>query len=215
MKKLFEFLKRKYFFGLNLYFSPEIKNELVAQPFYIQALVCGLRILYEIDSKKILGYILFTILHLLSMYELGYLCLIWKENCKGKIYTNTYRTINIVLLFGSFLAKIPGYFLLIVCATICGFASLVLMKKIQDFEDTIVILKNKYAHLLIVRILGKIPYNPATIINILAMFLAIIAINTLPINILYRFIISVIYGLFIPFIVAMANDGMNFYEALF
>lgn len=215
MKKLFEFLKRKYFLGLNLYFSTEIKTELVAQAFYIQVLVCGLRILYEIDSKKILGYILFTILHLLSMYELGYLCLIWKGNCKEKIYTNTYRTINIVLLLGSFLAKIPGYFLLIVWATICGFASLVLMKKIQDFEDTIVTLKNKYAHLLIVRILGKIPYNPVTIINILAMFFAIIAINTLPINILYRFIISVIYGLFIPFIVVMANDGMNFYEALF
>ncbi len=46
------------------------------------------------------------------------------------------------------------------------------------------------------------------------MIFAIIAINTLPISIIYRFIISIIYGLSIPFIVVMADDGMSFYEAM-
>lgn len=214
MKKLFDFLKRKYYFGLKWYISPGIEEEFIAQVFYIQALICGLRILYQIDYQKILGYITFTTIHILSMYILGYLSSLWELDPKEEIFTNIYRTINIVLAIGAIFAKVPCYILLIGGATICGFASFILMEKVDDFEDTFVTLKNRYAHTLFGRIFGKIPYNPIVIIDFLSIILAIIAINTLPISIIYRFAISVVYGLSIPFIVVMADDGMNFYEAM-
>ena len=88
------------------------------------------------------------------------------------------------------------------------------MGKIDDFENTLVTWKNRYAHTLFVRIFDKIPYKPIALIDFLSMIFAIIAINTLPISIIYRFIISIIYGLSIPFIVVMADDGMSFYEAM-
>ena len=205
MKRLFDFLMRKYYFGLKWYASSGIEEELIAQVFYIQALICGLRILYQIDPQKILGYITFTIFHILSMYILGYLSSLWELDPKEEIFTNTYRTVNIVLAIGSILAKVPCYILLIVGAT---------MEKIDDFENTLVTWKNRYAHTLFVRIFDKIPYKPIALIDFLSMIFAIIAINTLPISIIYRFIISIIYGLSIPFIVVMADDGMSFYEAM-
>ena len=198
MKRLFDFLMRKYYFGLKWYASSGIEEELIAQVFYIQALICGLRILYQIDPQKILGYITFTIFHILSMYILGYLSSLWE----------------LVLAIGAILAKVPCYILLIVGATICGFVSFILMEKIDDFENTLVTWKNRYAHTLLVRIFDKIPYKPIALIDFLSMIFAIIAINTLPISIIYRFIISIIYGLSIPFIVVMADDGMSFYEAM-
>ena len=134
MKRLFDFLMRKYCFGLKWYASSGIEEELIAQVFYIQALICGLRILYQMDPQKILGYITFTIFHILSMYILGYLSSLWELDPKEEIFTNTYRTVNIVLAIGSILAKVPCYILLIVGATICGFASFILMEKIDDFE---------------------------------------------------------------------------------
>lgn len=214
MKRLFDFLMRKYYFGLKWYASSGIEEELIAQVFYIQALICGLRILYQIDPQKILGYITFTIFHILSMYILGYLSSLWELDPKEEIFTNTYRTVNIVLAIGAILAKVPCYILLIVGATICGFVSFILMEKIDDFENTLVTWKNRYAHTLFVRIFDKIPYKPIALIDFLSMIFAIIAINTLPISIIYRFIISIIYGLYIPFIVVMADDGMSFYEAM-
>ena len=54
MKRLFDFLMRKYYFGLKWYASSGIEEELIAQVFYIQALICGLRILYQMDPQKIL-----------------------------------------------------------------------------------------------------------------------------------------------------------------
>ena len=206
MKRLFDFLMRKYYFGLKWYASSGIEEELIAQVFYIQALICGLR--------KILGYITFTIFHILSMYILGYLSSLWELDPKEEIFTNTYRTVNIVLAIGSILAKVPCYILLIVGATICGFVSFILMEIIDNFENVLINLKNRYAHTLFVRIFDKIPYKPIALIDFLSMIFAIIAINTLPISIIYRFIISIIYGLSIPFIVVMADDGMSFYEAM-
>ena len=137
MKRLFDFLMRKYYFGLKWYASSGIEEELIAQVFYIQALICGLRILYQIDPQKILGYITFTIFHILSMYILGYLSSLWELDPKEEIFTNTYRTVNIVLAIGAILAKVPCYILLIVGATICGFVSFILMEKIDDFENEI------------------------------------------------------------------------------
>ena len=67
MKRLFDFLMRKYYFGLKWYASSGIEEELIAQVFYIQALICGLRILYQIDPQKILGYITFIICFLLRI----------------------------------------------------------------------------------------------------------------------------------------------------
>ena len=156
MKRLFDFLMRKYYFGLKWYASSGIEEELIAQVFYIQALICGLRILYQIDPQKILGYITFTIFHILSMYILGYLSSLWELDPKEEIFTNTYRTVNIVLAIGAILAKVPCYILLIVGATICGFVSFILMEKIDDFENTLVTWKNRYAHTLLVRIFDKI-----------------------------------------------------------
>ena len=63
MKRLFDFLMRKYYFGLKWYASSGIEEELIAQVFYIQALICGLRILYQMDPQKILGYMTFTIFY--------------------------------------------------------------------------------------------------------------------------------------------------------
>lgn len=214
MKRLFDFLMRKYYFGLKWYASSGIEEELIAQVFYIQALICGLRILYQIDPQKILGYITFTIYHILSMYILGYLSSLWELDPKEEIFTNTYRTVNIVLAIGSIFAKVPCYILLIVGATICGFVSFILMEKIDDFENTLVIWKNRYAHTLFVRIFDKIPYKPIALIDFLSIIFAIIAINTFPISIFYRFVASIIFGLSIPFIVVMADDGMSFYEAM-
>ena len=179
MKRLFDFLMRKYYFGLKWYASSGIEEELIAQVFYIQALICGLRILYQIDPQKILGYITFTIFHILSMYILGYLSSLWELDPKEEIFTNTYRTVNIVLAIGS----------------ICGFVSFILMEIIDNFENVLINLKNRYAHTLFVRIFDKIPYKPIALIDFLSMIFAIIAINTLPISIIYRFIISIIYGL--------------------
>ena len=133
MKRLFDFLMRKYYFGLKWYASSGIEEELIAQVFYIQALICGLRILYQIDPQKILGYITFTIYHILSMYILGYLSSLWELDPKEEIFTNTYRTVNIVLAIGSILAKVPCYILLIVGATICGFVSFLVILAITDF----------------------------------------------------------------------------------
>ena len=138
----------------------------------------------------------------------------WELDPKEEIFTNTYRTVNIVLAIGSILAKVPCYILLIVGATICGFVSFILMEIIDNFENVLINLKNRYAHTLFVRIFDKIPYKPIALIDFLSMIFAIIAINTLPISIIYRFIISIIYGLSIPFIVVMADDGMSFYEAM-
>lgn len=214
MKTLFDFLKRKYYFGLKWYVSSGVEEVLIAQVFYIQALIFGLRILYQIDPQKILGYITFTILHILSMYILGYLSSLWELDPKEEIFTNIYRTVNIVLAIGSIIAKVPCYILLIIVATIFGFVSFILMEKIDDFESTLDTWKNKYAHTLFVKIFGKVSYKPVAIIDFLSIIFAIIAINTLPISIIYRFVISVIYGLSIPFIVVMADDGMSFYEAM-
>ena len=214
MKRLFDFLMRKYYFGLKWYASSGIEEELIAQVFYIQALICGLRNLYQIDPQKILGYITFTIFHILSMYILGYLSSLWELDPKEEIFTNTYRILNIVLAIGAILAKVPCYILLIAGATICGFVSFILMEKIDDFENTLVTWKNRYAHTLFVRIFDKIPYKPIALIDFLSSILAIIAINTFPISIFYRFVASVIFGLSIPFIVVMADDGMSFYEAM-
>ena len=205
---------RKYYFGLKWYASSGIEEELIAQVFYIQALICGLRILYQMDPQKILGYMTFTIFHILSMYILGYLSSLWELDPKEEILTNTYRTINIVLAIGAILAKVPCYILLIVGATICGFVSFILMEKIDDFENTLVTWKNRYAHTLLVRIFDKIPYKPIALIDFLSIIFAIIAINTFPISIFYRFVASIIFGLSIPFIVVMADDGMSFYEAM-
>ena len=215
MKRLFGFLERKYYLGLKWYFSSEFEDGLIAQVFYIQTLICGLRILYQIDSQKILGYIIFTIFHILSMYILGYLSSLWELDPKEEIFTNTYRTINIVWAIGSILAKVPCYILLIVGATVCGFVSFILMEKIDNFENTLVKLKNRYAYTLFVRIFDKIPYKPIALIDFLSIIFAIIAINTFPISIFYRFVASIIFGLSIPFIVVMADDGMSFYEAMF
>ena len=214
MKRLFDFLKRKYYCGMKWYVSSGIEEELIAQIFYIQALICGLRILYEVDSKKILWYIAFTVIHILSMYILGYLSSLWELDPKEEIFTNVYRIINIVFIGGAILVKVPCYILLIGGATICGFVSFILMEKIDYLESRLITWKNKYAHTLFVRIFGKIPYKPVAIIDFLSIIFAIIAINTLQISIIYRFIISVIYGLSLPFIVVMADDGMNFYEAM-
>ena len=214
MKRLFDFLMRKYCFGLKWYASSGIEEELIAQVFYIQALICGLRILYQMDPQKILGYITFTIFHILSMYILGYLSSLWELDPKEEIFTNTYRTVNIVLAIGAILAKVPCYILLIVGATICGFISFILMEKIDDFDNTLVTWKNRYAHTLLVRIFDKIPYKPIALIDFLSIVFAIIAINTFPISIFYRFVASIIFGLSIPFIVVMADDGMSFYEAM-
>ena len=214
MKRLFDFLMRKYYFGLKWYASSGIEEELIAQVFYIQALICGLRILYQMDPQKILGYMTFTIFHILSMYILGYFSSLWALDPKEEIFTNTYRTINIVLAIGAILAKVPCYILLIVGATICGFVSFILMEKIDDFENTLVTWKNRYAHTLLVRIFDKIPYKPIALIDFLSIIFAIIAINTFPISIFYRFVASIIFGLSIPFIVVMADDGMSFYEAM-
>lgn len=215
MKKLFSFLKRKYQFGLKWYVSSGIEEEFIAQVFYIQALICGLRILYEIKPEKILGYITFTLFHILSMYILGYLSSCWELDPKEDIFTNVYRTINVLLIVGAFLAQIPYYIVLIAGATVCGFASFVLMKIIEDFESLVVRCKNKYANTIFGRIFWKIPYNSVAIIDFLSTIFAIFAINTLPIGIAYCFIISVGYVLFIPFIIVMADDGMSFYEAMF
>ena len=148
------------------------------------------------------------------MYILGYLSSLWELDPKEEIFTNTYRTVNIVLAIGAILAKVPCYILLIVGATICGFVSFILMEKIDDFENTLVTWKNRYAHTLLVRIFDKIPYKPIALIDFLSIIFAIIAINTFPISIFYRFVASIIFGLSIPFIVVMADDGMSFYEAM-
>lgn len=214
MKRLFDFLMRKYYFGLKWYASSGIEEELIAQVFYIQALICGLRILYQIDPQKILGYITFTIFHILSMYILGYLSSLWELDPKEEIFTNTYRILNIVLAIGAILTKVPCYILLIAGTTICGVVSFILMEKIDDFENTLVTWKNRYAHTLLVRIFDKIPYKPIVLIDFLSIIFAIIAINTFPISIFYRFVVSIIFGLSIPFIVVMADDGMSFYEAM-
>ena len=118
------------------------------------------------------------------------------------------------MAIGSILAKVPCYILLIVGATICGFVSFILMEIIDNFENVLINLKNRYAHTLFVRIFDKIPYKPIALIDFLSMIFAIIAINTLPISIFYRFVASIIFGLSIPFIVVMADDGMSFYEAM-
>ena len=68
MKRLFDFLMRKYYFGLKWYASSGIEEELIAQVFYIQALICGLRILYQIDPQKILGYNIYNIPHCEYVY---------------------------------------------------------------------------------------------------------------------------------------------------
>lgn len=200
MKRLFSFLKLGYMLGFKWSRAENYDEELITQVYYIQAIIVGLAIASKVASDKFGLYLIFILVHLVSMYVFGFLKSLWEGDKKEKIFCNIYRAINIVLgILSLFILKSVEYIFIIVIATGIGIVSPVIFYEVVEEICDSKNIKKEIA---------------MTISDALACVFAIAGIFITGVPIIWKMVLSLIYIFCIPIITIAADNGMNFLEVV-
>lgn len=187
----------------------DAQDELFIQIVYIALVIAELAILWDINYINAIIYTSMMILHLLSMYILGYLKDCWEGSIlqgshKEEYYQKIYFALNTVFLVVTMLlTKSPMALLLVIIPTLGAILIMILWQ-------------------LLVEIIARVTKNENWAYNYVKIYLAIfysmiIMLVIIPVGFLPIFIVGklAIVGAFIaciPFIIVGADNGMEFLQ---
>lgn len=191
----------------------EQEDELFTQVVYIGLMIIGIATLWNINYHNALICTCMILIHLLSMYIIGYIKQLWEGSIlegshKEEFYQKLYFALNIILCGATTVITrsfIP--LLLIFIPTIGAFLIIILWQLI--FRLTTMIIK-------MIKKSGISYSNEEKISLIICYSLVIIpvaiSVLVLPIFIAWKIFILFAFIISIPLIVVGADNGMNFIE---